>query len=204
MSRYRFIEAEKAGHAVVRRCRVLRVSPSGFYAWKKRPASERSLANVALTERIRAIHERSRGTYGSRRVHAEVRAEGSVGRKRVARLMRAAGVVGCRPRGFRRMTIADPTAQVDDLVRRDFRSTDLDQLWVADITDVRTDEGGLYLATILDACSRRLVGWSRADHLRTELALDALTMALTARHPDPGLIHHSDSEYVGAVSSWAA
>jgi transposase InsO family protein len=192
VSRFRFIAAEEATSPVVRLCRVLKVSASGFYAWAKRPPSARSVANAALTGRIRVVHTRSRGTYGSPRVHADLRATGPVGRKRVARLMREAGVVGCRPRGFRRTTIADPRAQADDLVRRDFRPADLDRLWVSDITYVRTDEGGLYLAAILDACSRRVVGWSLADHLRTDLALDALTMALTARRPAPGLIHHSD------------
>jgi transposase InsO family protein len=192
VSRYRFIEAEKAGHSVVRLCRLLRVAPSGYYAWKKRTPSGRALANAALTERIRAAHARSRGTYGSPRVHAELREAGPVGRKRVARLMREAGLVGCRPRGFRRTTIADPTVQAADLVKRDFRPADLDRLWVADITHVRTDEGWLYLAAILDARSRRVVGWSLADHLRTELALDALTMALDRRRPAPGLVHHPD------------
>ena len=192
MSRYRFIEAEKADHSVVRLCRLLRVSPSGYYAWKKRAPSARARANLALTERIRSVHERSRGTYGSPRVHAELRDAGPVGRKRVARLMRQAGLVGCRPRGFRRTTIPAPTASADDLVKRDFRPADLDRLWVSDITYVRTDEGWLYLAAILDAHSRRVVGWSLADHLRTELALDALDMALDRRRPAPGLVHHSD------------
>jgi putative transposase len=192
VSRFRFIAVEKANYPVVRLCRVLNVSASGFYAWVKRPPSARTVANAALTERIRVVHARSRNTYGSPRVHAELRETGPVGRKRVARLMREAGVVGCRPRGFRRTTIAEPSAQTDDLVRRDFRPAGLDQLWVSDITYVRTDEGWLYLAAILDACSRRVVGWSLADHLRTELALDALSMALSARHPVPGLIHHSD------------
>jgi putative transposase len=192
VSRFRFIAVEKASYPVVRLCRVLGVSASGFYAWVERKPSARAVANAALTERIRAVHTRSRSTYGSPRVHAELRETGPVGRKRVARLMREAGLVGCRPRGFRRTTIADPTTQVDDLVQRDFRPIDLDRLWLSDITYVRTDEGWLYLATILDACSRRVVGWSLADHLRTELALDALTMALTTRRPDPGLIHHSD------------
>jgi putative transposase len=192
VSRFRFIAAEKASYPVVRRCRVLKVSASGFYAWVRRKPSARSVANAALTERIRAVHTRSRGTYGSPRVHADLHETGPIGRKRVARLMREAGLVGCRPRGVRRTTIADPTAQVDDLVRRDFRPGEPDRLWVSDITYVRTDEGWLYLAAILDACSRRVVGWSLADHLRTELALDALTMALTARQPAPGLIHHSD------------
>jgi transposase InsO family protein len=106
--------------------------------------------------------------------------------------MRAAGLAGCRPRGFRRTTIPDPTAQAADLAMRDFRPGDLDRLWASDITYVRTDEGWLYLAAILDAHSRRVVGWSLADHLRTELALDALAMALDRRRPAPGLIHHSD------------
>jgi putative transposase len=192
VSRFRFIAAEKARYPVVRLCRVLGVSASGFYAWVQREPSARTVANAALTERIRAAHTRSRGTYGSPRVHAELREAGPVGRKRVARLMREAGVVGCRPRGFRRTTVADSTARTDDLVQRDFRPADLDRLWVSDITYVRTDEGWLYLATILDACSRRVVGWSLADHLRTELALDALAMALDRRRPAPGLIHHSD------------
>jgi putative transposase len=192
VSRYRFIAAEGAGHRVVRMCRLLRVSPSGFYAWKKRPPSRRATANAALTERIRSVHARSRGTYGSPRVHAELREVGPVGRTRVARLMRQAGLVGCRPRGFRRTTISDPTVQAADLVKRDFRPADLDRLWVSDSTYVRTDEGWLYLAAILGACSRRVVGWSLADHLRTELALAALDMALDRRRPAPGLIHHSD------------
>jgi putative transposase len=192
VSRFRLIEAEKAKHSVVRLCRLLGVSPSGYYAWKKRPPSERAVVNAALTERIRTVHARSRGTYGSPRVHAELREAGPVGRKRVARLMREAGLVGCRPRGFRRTTVPDPTSQAADLVKRDFRPADLDRLWVADITYVGTDEGWLYLAAILDARSRRGVGWSLADHLRTELALDALAMALDRRRPAPGLIHHSD------------
>jgi putative transposase len=192
VSRFRFIAAEGAGHSVVRMCRLLGVSPSGYYAWRKRPPSGRAAANGALTERIRAVHERSRGTYGSPRVHAELREARPIGRKRVARLMREAGLAGCRPRGFRRTTIPDPTAQAADLVRRDFRPAAPDRLWVSDITYVRTDEGWLYLAAILDAHSRRVVGWSLADHLRTELALAALDMALGHRRPPPGLIHHSD------------
>lgn len=192
MSRFRFIAVERASYPVVRLCRVLEVSPSGFYAWAKRKPSARAVANVALTERIRVAHERSRGTYGAPRVHAELRTSEPVARKRVARLMREAGLVGCRPRGSRRTTIGDPAARVDDLVQRRFRPAEPDRLWVADITYVRTAEGWLYLAAILDACSRRVVGWSLAEHLRTGLARDALAMAITARRPAPGLIHHSD------------
>ena len=171
---------------------MLAVSVSGFYAWAKRLPSARSVANAALTERIRAIHTKSRGTSGAPRVHAELRDAESVSRKRVARLMREAGLVGCRPRGFRRTTVGELAVQADDLVRRNFRPAGVDHVWMADITYVRTGEGWLYLATILDACSRRIVGWSLADHLRTDLALDALTMAVTSRRPAPGLIHHSD------------
>ena len=201
MSRFRFIAAERASYPVVRLCRLLGVSPSGYYAWEKRAPSARAVANAALTERIRAVHGRSRGTYGAPRVHAELRATEPVGKKRVARLMRQAGLVGCRPRGVRRTTIPDPTAQANDLVTRNFRPTELDLLWVSDITYVGTDEGWLYLAAILDACSRRVVGWALADHLRTELALDALNMALTTRRPTPGLIHHSDrgSQYLAGA-----
>ena len=133
MSRFRFIAAERARYPVVRLCRVLGVSPSGFYAWSTRRPSARAVANAALTERIRTVHARSRGTYGSPRVHAELRDSEPVGRKRVARLMREAGLAGCRPRGFRRTTIPDPTAQAVDLVRREFRPAAPDRLWVADI-----------------------------------------------------------------------
>ncbi|MGI9149445.1 MAG: IS3 family transposase, partial [Chloroflexota bacterium] len=125
--------------------------------------------------------------------HAELRKRGKrVARKRVARLMRTAGLVGRCPRRFRRTTIPDPTAQVPDLVQRQFRALAPNQLWLADISYIRTWEGWLYLAVILDAFSRKVVGWAIADHLRTELASTALQMALTSRRPPPGLIHHSD------------
>jgi putative transposase len=201
VSRYRFIAAERASYPVVRLCRVLGVAPSGFYAWSQRKPSARALANAALTARIKLVHTRSRGTYGAPRVHAELRDTEPLSRKRVARLMRTAGLVGCRPRGCRRTTIAEPTAPTNDLVQRAFRPIELDRLWVADITYVRTDAGWLYLAAILDACSRRVVGWSLADHLRTELALNALAMALAGRSPAPGLIHHSDrgTQYLAGV-----
>ena len=193
MSRFRFIEAEKAGHSVVRLCRLLGVSSSGYYAWKKRPPAPRTRANEALTVEIRAIHARSRGTYGAPRVHAELRATGRrASRKRVARLMRIDGLAGRGRRPTRRTTIPDPAAQAEDLVKRDFRPVAPDRLWLADITYVRTDEGWLYLAAILDAFSRRVIGWGLADHLRTELALAALRMAIATRSPAPGLLHHTD------------
>jgi putative transposase len=193
VSRYRFIAVEKAQYPVAQLCRVLQVASSGFYAWRRRQPSHRALANAALTEQIRAIHERSRCTYGAPRVHADLRAGAKrVSRKRVARLMRVAGLVGRPPRRFRRTTVADPKVQVQDLVQRSFTASAPDQKWFGDITYIRTWEGWLYLAVILDAHSRKVVGWAMADHLRTELATDALEMALTTRRPKPGLIHHTD------------
>jgi putative transposase len=193
VSRYRFIAAQEAQYSVAQLCRVLHVAPSGFYAWRHRQPSRRAQANALLTEQIRAIHEQSKCTYGAPRVHADLRARKQrVSRKRVARLMRVAGLVGRPPRRFRRTTVADPNVQVDDLVQRSFGAVAPDQKWFADITYVRTWEGWLYLAVILDAYSRKVVGWAMADHLRTGLATEALEMALSTRRPKPGLIHHSD------------
>ena len=193
MSRYRFIAAEKAQHSVAQLCRVVQVAPSGYYAWRQRPPSSRSQANHMLLEQIRAIHTRSRCTYGAPRIHADLHAQKKrVSRKRVARLMRVAGLVGRPPRRFRRTTVADPKVQVADLVQRQFTAAAPDQKWFGDITYIRTWEGWLYLAVILDAYSRKVVGWAMADHLRTELATAALEMALTTRQPKPGLIHHTD------------
>jgi putative transposase len=195
VSRFRLIEAEKAGHSVVRLCRLLGVSPSGYYAWRKRPASARAHADAALTTTIRAIHTGSRGTYGAPRVHAELADAHGVhcGRKRVARLMRADGLAGVCRRRSARTTRRDETATAsDDLVKRAFTATAPDRLWLADITYLPTWRGFLYLAVVLDACTRRVIGWSMADHLRAELVVDALDMALWNRRPAAGLIHHSD------------
>jgi transposase InsO family protein len=203
VSRYRFIAAEKANYPVALLCRVLHVASSGYYAWRYCQPSRRSQANAVLTAQIRAMHERSRGTYGAPRIHAELRADQPVSRKRVARLMRAAGLAGRPPRRFRRTTIPDLRVQLDDLVQREFIASAPDQKWFGDITYIRTWEGWLYLAVILDAYSRRVVGWAMADHLRTELATAALQMALTTRHPAPGLIHHTDrgGQYTSSVYS---
>jgi putative transposase len=195
VSRFRFIAAERANYSVVRLCRTLSVSTSGFYAWAQRQPSRRTRADDALTDQIRDVHADSNCTYGAPRIQAELRATGThVGKKRVARLMRAAGLAGRRPRRFRRTTIpaAKTGAQSPDLVRRDFNPSAPDCLWLSDITYIRTWEGWLYLAVILDAFSRRVVGWALADHMRTELVTDALQMALTSRRPRSGLIHHSD------------
>jgi putative transposase len=187
------VRSHQATHPIATLCRVLGVSASGYYAWAVRPASARATADAALMEQIRVIHTRSRGTYGERRVHAELAALGvRVGRKRIARLMRLLGLAGVSRRKRTQTTIRDHDARpAPDLVDRDFTATAPDQLWVADITYVPTWAGFLYLAVVLDAWSRRVVGWAMATHLRTALVLDALNMALTQRRPT-GVVHHSD------------
>ena len=193
--RFRLIEQEKAHHAVSQLCRVLGVSHAGFYAWQSRPPSARAVADQQLTEQIRTIHARSRATYGAPRIHAELRLDHGVqvGRKRVARLMRAAGLVGCHRRRRRGLTRRDPqAAPAPDLVGRRFTAAAPDRVWTADITYIPTWSGWLYLAVVLDVFSRRVVGWAMADHLRTELVVDALDMAIWNRRPNSGLVHHSD------------
>jgi putative transposase len=196
VSLFRLVDAEKANYPVSLLCRVLGASRSGYYAWRERPPSKRSVEDSALTARIREVHERSRRTYGYPRVHAELNASGVVqcGRRRVARLMREAGLRGCmRGRRRRSTTRRDgDAAPAPDLVDRRFLAASPDRLWLADITYLPTREGFLYLSFILDACSRKVVGWSMADHLRTELVTDALRMALWRRRPPSGVIHHSD------------
>ena len=195
MSAFKLIAVEKANHPIDLLCRVLGVSRSGFYAWQTRAPSERALADAWLTERIREIHEANRGVYGAPRVHAELRLgqEVRVGRKRVERLMRAAGISGLVPRKRGRTTIRVPGVRVaDDLVDRQFMPAAPNVLWVADITYLRSWEGWLYLVAVQDAFSRRIVGWSMADHMRSDLVVDALNMAIARRRPEAGLIHHSD------------
>lgn len=174
-------------------CRVLGLSPSGYYAWLQRPASARTRTNERLRSEIRRIHRFSRGTYGRPRLHAELRDEGhAVNHKRVGRLMRLEGLVGATRRKKWRTTQRDRDARpAPDLVSRNFVATAPDQLWVADITYIPTASGFLYLAVVLDAWSRRVVGWSMETHLRTGLVLQALEMALGQRRPT-SVIHHSD------------
>lgn len=171
--------------------RVFRVS--AYYAWSRRPASARATADAGLLRRIRTIHAASRQTYGAPRIHAELRAEGiHVGRKRIARLMRMAGIAGISRRRGIATTRRDPEHRpVKDLVRRNFFAGRPDQLWVADITYVPTAAGFLFLAVVLDAWSRRIVGWAMSTDLKTRVVLDALEMALASRRPR-GVIHHSD------------
>ena len=192
---FRFIDAEKTSFSIAFMCQRLGVSRAGYYAWTKRPPSARAIADAQLTATIHQIHVGSRGTYGVPRMHAELRQEHGVhcGRKRVARLMRIAQLRGVCRRRHVRTTRRDEQAQVnDDLVQRQFTASRPNTLWVADITYLPTWQGFLYLAVIIDAFSRRVVGWSMASHLRTELVLDALEMALWNRRPGPGLIHHAD------------
>jgi len=202
VSRYRFILVERATYPIVVLCRVLRVARSAYYAWARRGLSARAQADAELATQIAAAHARSRRTYGAARIHAELRAAGvRCARKRVARLMRAAGLVGCHRRRRARTTVAEPAhTPAPNLVARDFRAPAPDRLWIGDITYVTTAEGWLYLAVLVDVYSRRVVGWAMADHLRTELALDALRMALRARRPGAGLVHHTDrgSQYTAA------
>ncbi len=203
MSRYRFTRAERATYPVAVLCRVLRVSRAGYYAWAGRGVAARAQADEDLATQIAAAHARSRATYGAPRIHAALRAAGTrTSRRRVARLMRAGGLAGCHRRRRVRTTVADPTRRpAPNLVARDFTAVAPDRLWVGDITFVPTGEGWLYLAILLDVHSRRVVGWAMADHLRAELALDALAMALQTRRPTPGLVHHTDrgSQYTAAA-----
>ena len=187
------MKANRANYPIAMMCRLLEVSTSGYYAWLKRHRSKRSREDAILTDRIRWIYLRSRSTYGAPRVYEELRDEGvRVGRKRVARLMRAAGLQGVSRRKRVRTTIRKPGVRpAPDLVKRDFTADHPDQLWVADITYIRTWAGFLYLAVVMDAYSRRIIGWSMANHLKAELVIDALQMAVQQRRPE-GVVHHSD------------
>ena len=203
MTVYRHISAERAHCAlpVSLMCELLEVSESGYWAWVKRAPSDRELADAWLTERIRRIHDDSGGTYGSPRVHAELRREGiRVGRKRVERLMRAAGLEGAHQRRRRKgCTVrVEGVRPAPDLVERNFRPAAPNVLWAADIKRIETLEGLLYLAAVQDLFSRRIVGWAMACQMRAELVVDALEMAVAARRPGAGVIHHSDqgSQYV--------
>ncbi len=187
------MRAHQANHAVETQCRVLGVSVSGYYASRTRPPSARSIEDARLLGKIRAFHAASRGTYGARRIHADLEAEGVfVGRKRVARLMRLAGLEGVSPRKWTTTTSrSDEHAAAPDLVNRDFSANAPNKLWVADITYVPTWEGFLYLAVVLDVWSRKIVGWAMSTSLATELVLTALEMAVRQRQPS-GVVHHSD------------
>lgn len=176
-------------------CEVLGVSKSGFYAWANRKPSLRARRDAVLLEKIRCIHKDSRQTYGSPRIHFELKDEHRIfcGKKRVARLMAVNGIRGCSRRRRHWLTKKDPARPSShDLLKRDFTADVPNSRWVADITYVSTWRGFLHVAFVLDLFSRKVVGWSMATHLRAELVIDALLMAVHNRRPQPGLIHHSD------------
>jgi len=192
--RYSFIKEHLKQFRLAALCRVLRVSKSGYFAWLKRPESPRARQNRALVTQLKAVHTRSRGTYGRCRVHAALQAQGTpCSKNRVARLMRQEGLWGRRRRAFKATTNSKhsfPVAQ--NLLARDFTATAPDQVWVSDITYLPVEEGWEYLATVMDLHSRRIVGWAMQSTLERSLTLRALEMAIAQRQPGPGLIHHSD------------
>ena len=188
------MKVNQAEFSISAMCRVLEVSPSGYYAWRSRGRSSRAQADAVLSERVKTIHEDSDGTYGVARIHAELKEEQmKVGAKRLARLMKEQGLRGvCRRRSWKTTVRDERQRPAQDLVEREFSAQAPNQLWVADITYVPTWSGFLFLAVVLDVFSRRIVGWAMATHLRAELVLEALEMALTTRRPAHGVIHHSD------------
>jgi putative transposase len=187
------VSANQAIYGIATMCRVLAVSASGYYAWRQRPPSARARGDAELTARIRAIHQYSRETYGAPRIQQELMAADiHAACKRVARLMKAAGLKGASRRQWMVTTVRDHEARpAPDLVNRNFVASAPNCVWVADITYIPTWAGFLYLAVVLDTFSRRIVGWAMATHLRTELVLEALNMAIGQRRP-AAVIHHSD------------
>jgi putative transposase len=192
--RFGFIHAEKVHHGIRTMCRVLQVAPSGYYAWIRRGPNKRKLEDERLKARIRAVHSESTGTYGSPRVHEQLKREGfEVSRERIARLLRDMGLMGLPRKRFRCTTDSAHDLRIaPNVLARNFEAERPDACWTTDITYVWTWQGWLYLAVVLDLFSRRVVGWAMQPHLRTELALEALQMALGRRVPDRGLLHHSD------------
>jgi putative transposase len=193
--RFRFIEDRRADYPVKIMCGVLDVSPAGYYAWRARQESQRSAANRALLDDIERVHRDSHGCYGSPRVHRELKAQGhGASRGRIERLMRRHGIraIMARPRRVRTTDSRHDLPIAPNLLDRNFIAAAPNRIWLADITYVETDEGWLYLSTVMDLYSRRIVGWAMRDHLRTELPLAALRMAIASQRPGTGLIHHSD------------
>ena len=195
MKVFGFVLARRAEHSITMMCRVLEVSRSGYHAWVGRPPSARATEDARLTQRICDLFVLRREVYGSPRIWSDLVIDDGerIGRKRVERLMRLAGLSGLVTKKWKTTTIRVPGVRVaDDLLDRDFSALTPNTRWVADITYLRTWEGWLYLVAVQDLFSRRIVGWSMADHMRTELVTDALVMALARRRPEPGLVWHSD------------
>jgi len=199
---FALIDAKRADVSVATACRVLGVSESGFYAWKNRRASPRQQRDMILLAHIRAEFSTSNETYGSPRMHAELKESGlAIGRHRVARLMRENGLKARQKTRFKKTTDSDHSGPVaPNVLDQDFSAESPDQKWGVDISYVWTAEGWLYLAIVLDLFSRRIVGWSVSDRMKRGLAMDALQRAIDLRKPPPGLIHHSDrgSQYCSA------
>lgn len=209
--KYKFIEAHREEFVVKIMCRVLDVSRSGYYDWRKRKPSVRDLANASLIGEIKKIFKHSRKTYGSPRIHAELKAQGTrCSRNRVARLMREHGIRARRRRRRVKTTDSKHSRPVaPNLLDRQFEAEGPNQKWVADISYIDTGEGWLYLATVMDLFSRRIVGWAMADHMETPLVEQALRMALIRRRPGAGLLHHSDrgsqyasGDYRALLAAW--
>jgi transposase InsO family protein len=200
------MQAEKAHFPVALMCRWLEVGRSGFYAWCRRGESAWAVKNRQLLVRIRTVHERARGAYGSPRVHAELKAEGvHVGRRRVARLMREDGLRARKARRFVRTTQSSPSLKpAPNALRRQFDPLRPNQVWAGDITYIPTRQGWLYLAVILDLFSRRVVGWSMGARIDTQLTLRALDMALSTRQSARALLHHSDRGVQYACDAYRA
>lgn len=193
--RFRFIEDRCVDYPVTVMCDMLGVSPAGYYAWRARPESRRAAANRDLLDDIARVHRDSHGRYGSPRIHSELKAQGrGVSRGRIERLMRRHGIraIMARPRRVRTTDSRHDLPIAPNLLDRNFTAVAPKRIWLADITYIETDQGWLYLAAVMDLYSRKIVGWAMRDHLRTELPLAALTMAISAQRPGTGLIHHSD------------
>ena len=206
MTRFRFVAVEAAQFPVSLLCRMVGVTRQGFYAWKRRPPSARELADRALCNRIREVHEETEGIYGAPRIYSELRLGDGIpiGKKRVARLMRQLGLRGADGRrGGPRTTVRDPKRpSAPDLVDRDFARAEPNRLWVCDLKYVQTGQGFLFLAAVQDVFSRRIIGWSMRDDLKADLVLDALGMAVSARGGNSaGVVAHSDhgSQYTSVV-----
>ncbi len=192
--RYLCINRRRRQYPVIMMCRVLKVSRSGYYAWRVRPESQRAKTDRQLTRVIRRLHAESKGVYGSPRITADLRDEGyHYGRHKVARLMCLAGLRGCPKRRFRVTTTRDPSHPVaENLLDQDFTAEGPNERWASDITYISTSQGWLYLAVVMDLFSRRIVGWSMSRWINRHLVMDALTMAIGSRRPEGVLIHHSD------------
>ena len=192
--RYECIHRRRERYPVEAMCRLLKVSKGGYYAWRERPESQRAVQDRELLKAIRVAYEESDGTYGSRRVRKELNEAGiACGRRKVAKLMRSAGLRGCPTKRYKGRAGGLPGGTAaPNLLEQDFAADEVNERWASDVTYIWTMQGWLYLAVVMDLCSRRIVGWSMSRRINRHLTLDALQMALSYRHPDGGLIHHSD------------